>query len=189
MTQIRKLSLTYLVKSEFTNFRPSLKAISHDRDRIKRNQQSITSLVCYRINSCEYSSITDRIISYLLFLTFESKPSIVIILYLVDKKKEKIKIYEKFKLKNEIFFFQSFTWNLGRPVDEVEVLQLSVISRGVLKNEKVLAKYGLVLQTVVREGRIDITDFLVDLNNKPLPVSWNNAHDNEFPCSIPYRAI
>lgn len=106
-----------------------------------------------------------------------------------QKKKEKIKIYEKFKLKNEIFFFQSFTWNLGRPVDEVEVLQLSVISRGVLKNEKVLAKYGLVLQTVVREGRIDITDFLVDLNNKPLPVSWNNAHDNEFPCSIPYRAI
>lgn len=64
---------------------------------------------------------------------------------------------------------ESFTWNLGRPVDEVEVLQLSVISRGVLKNEKVLAKYGLVLQTVVREGRIDITDFLVDLNNKPLP--------------------
>lgn len=73
------------------------------------------------------------------------------------------------------FSFQSFTWNLGRPVDEVEVLQLSVISRGVLKNEKVLAKYGLVLQTVVREGRIDITDFLVDLNNKPLPVSWNNT--------------
>lgn len=60
-------------------------------------------------------------------------------------------------------------------MDEVEVLQLSVISRGVLKNEKVLAKYGLVLQTVVREGRIDITDFLVDLNNKPLPVSWNNT--------------
>lgn len=68
------------------------------------------------------------------------------------------------------FSLQSFIWNLGRPVDEAEVLQLTVVSRGVLRNEKVLAKYGLVLQTVAREGRIVITDSLVDLNNKPLPV-------------------
>ncbi|XP_020294411.1 otoferlin-like isoform X2 [Pseudomyrmex gracilis] len=64
---------------------------------------------------------------------------------------------------------QSFTWNLGRPVDEAEVLQLAVVSRGVLRNEKVAARYGLVLQTVVREGRILVSDSLVDLNNKPLP--------------------
>ncbi|XP_076663862.1 otoferlin isoform X3 [Andrena cerasifolii] len=64
---------------------------------------------------------------------------------------------------------ESFTWNLGRPVDEAEVLQLAVVSRGVLRSEKVIAKYGLVLQTVVREGRIVVTDALVDLNNKPLP--------------------
>ncbi|XP_076380507.1 otoferlin isoform X2 [Megalopta genalis] len=64
---------------------------------------------------------------------------------------------------------EAFTWNLGRPVDESEVLQLTVISRGVLRNEKAIAKYGLVLQTVVREGRIVVTDSLVDLNNKPLP--------------------
>ncbi|XP_012140584.1 otoferlin isoform X4 [Megachile rotundata] len=63
---------------------------------------------------------------------------------------------------------ENFVWNLGRPIDEAEVLQLSVVSRGVLRNEKVLAKYGLVLQTVAREGRIVITDSLVDLNNKPL---------------------
>ncbi|XP_025988063.1 otoferlin isoform X2 [Solenopsis invicta] len=64
---------------------------------------------------------------------------------------------------------QSFTWNLGRPVDEAEVLQLAVVSRGVLRNEKVAARYGLVLQTVVREGKILVSDSLVDLNNKPLP--------------------
>ncbi|KAG7196910.1 hypothetical protein KM043_000181 [Ampulex compressa] len=64
---------------------------------------------------------------------------------------------------------QSFTWNLGRPVDETEVLQLAVISRGVLRNERTIAKYGLVLQMVVREGRLVITDSLIDLNNKPLP--------------------
>lgn len=55
-------------------------------------------------------------------------------------------------------------------MDEAEVLQLAVVSRGVLRNEKVAAKYGLVLQTVVREGRILVSDSLVDLNNKPLPV-------------------
>ncbi|XP_077275643.1 otoferlin isoform X2 [Temnothorax americanus] len=64
---------------------------------------------------------------------------------------------------------QSFTWNLGRPVDEAEVLQLAIVSRGVLRYEKVAARYGLVLQTVVREGRILVSDSLVDLNNKPLP--------------------
>lgn len=63
---------------------------------------------------------------------------------------------------------QSFTWNLGRPVDEAEVLQLAVVSRGVLRTEKIAARYGLVLQTVVREGRILVSDSLVDLNNKPL---------------------
>lgn len=72
-----------------------------------------------------------------------------------------------------LFVFQSFTWNLGRPVDEAEVLQLAVVSRGVLRNEKVAAKYGLVLQTVVREGRILVSDSLVDLNNKPLPVRFD----------------
>jgi len=58
-------------------------------------------------------------------------------------------------------------------VDEAEVLQLAVVSRGVLRNEKVAARYGLVLQTVVREGRILISDSLVDLNNKPLSVRFN----------------
>ncbi|XP_046836781.1 otoferlin isoform X1 [Vespa crabro] len=64
---------------------------------------------------------------------------------------------------------QSFTWNLGRPVEETETLELSVVSRGVLRTEKILAKYGLILQTVVREGHIVVTDSLIDLNNKPLP--------------------
>jgi len=58
-------------------------------------------------------------------------------------------------------------------VDEAEVLQLAVVSRGVLRNEKVAARYGLVLQTVVREGRILVSDSLVDLNNKPLSVRSN----------------
>lgn len=65
---------------------------------------------------------------------------------------------------------QSFTWNLGRPVEETETLELSVVSRGVLRMEKTFAKYGLILQTVVQEGHITIEDYLVDLNNKPLPV-------------------
>lgn len=78
-----------------------------------------------------------------------------------------------------ILRFQSFTWNLGRPVDEAEVLQLAIVSRGVLRNEKVAARYGLVLQTVVREGRILVSDSLVDLNNKPLPVR-SNIEENSW---------
>ncbi|XP_015590570.1 otoferlin [Cephus cinctus] len=64
---------------------------------------------------------------------------------------------------------QSFTWNLGRPIDDAETLQLAVVSKGVLRHEKVVAKYGLVLQTVVRDGRIHVTDSLLDLNNRALP--------------------
>lgn len=62
------------------------------------------------------------------------------------------------------------------------MLQLAVVSRGVLRSERVIAKYGLVLQTVVREGRIVVTDALVDLNNKPLPVRWTI-------CILPTPAI
>ncbi|XP_068990051.1 otoferlin isoform X8 [Neodiprion pinetum] len=64
---------------------------------------------------------------------------------------------------------QSFTWNLGRPVEESETLQLTVVSRGILRSEKTVAKYGLILQTVIQEGRILISDSLVDLSNRPLP--------------------
>ncbi|XP_012269850.2 otoferlin isoform X2 [Athalia rosae] len=64
---------------------------------------------------------------------------------------------------------QSFTWNLGRPVEDVETLQLAVVSKGMLRGEKIVARYDLVLQAVVREGRILVSDCLVDLNNRPIP--------------------
>ncbi|XP_043277265.1 otoferlin-like [Venturia canescens] len=65
---------------------------------------------------------------------------------------------------------QSFTWNFGRAIQESETLQLAVVSRNVLRQEKILGRYGLVLQSVVRDGRVSITDALVDLNNRPISV-------------------
>lgn len=73
-------------------------------------------------------------------------------------------------------------------MEDGESLQLAVVARGLLRGEKIVAKYGLVLQAVVREGRILVSDSLVDLGNKPLPVSltdeiqklcWFRAHDEE----------
>lgn len=72
----------------------------------------------------------------------------------------------------ETGFLQSFTWNFGTAVQEVESLQLTVVARNVLRGEKVIGRYGLVLQSVVRDGRVSITDALVDLNNKPIPVRY-----------------
>lgn len=38
-------------------------------------------------------------------------------------------------------------------------------------SNKVIGYYGLILQTVVQDGRIAVCDSLVDTNNKSIPVS------------------
>ncbi|GJQ68634.1 hypothetical protein Trydic_g17181 [Trypoxylus dichotomus] len=65
---------------------------------------------------------------------------------------------------------QRFDWPVARPVEETEVLIIELHVRSRLFADKLLGTYGLVLQSVIRDGRLSVSDDLVDPNNKPLPV-------------------
>jgi hypothetical protein len=60
---------------------------------------------------------------------------------------------------------------VGRPVEAHESLSVSVVPHGRLLPSRALARYGLVLQRVVQDGRLNLQDSLLDHNNRALPVS------------------
>lgn len=66
---------------------------------------------------------------------------------------------------------QRFDWPIARVVEETETIIIELYVRSRLFADKLLGTYGLVLQSVVRDGRLSVSDNLVDPNNKPLPVS------------------
>ncbi|XP_071050803.1 otoferlin-like [Onthophagus taurus] len=65
---------------------------------------------------------------------------------------------------------QRFDWPLGRQVADTEILMIELYVRNRLFSDKLLGTYGLILQSAVRDGRLSVSDNLVDVNNKPLPV-------------------
>ncbi|XP_018569831.1 otoferlin-like [Anoplophora glabripennis] len=64
---------------------------------------------------------------------------------------------------------QRFDWPVARPVEENELLLIELYSRNRLFSDKLIGFYRLVLQKVVRDGRLSISDSLLDPNNQPLP--------------------
>ncbi|KRT86553.1 hypothetical protein AMK59_2604, partial [Oryctes borbonicus] len=64
---------------------------------------------------------------------------------------------------------QRFDWPVARPVEETEVVIIELHVRSRLFADKLLGTYGLVLQSVIQDGRLSVSDDLVDPNNKPLP--------------------
>ena len=64
---------------------------------------------------------------------------------------------------------------MARPIEENELLLVELYSRNRLFSDRLLGSYCLVLQKVVRDGRVSVADSLVDPNNKTLPVSYVNG--------------
>ncbi|XP_063235260.1 otoferlin-like isoform X2 [Bacillus rossius redtenbacheri] len=63
---------------------------------------------------------------------------------------------------------ERFEWPVARPVESHEQLQLQLLSRSRYLSNKLLAAYALVLQKVVQDGCVALSDTMLDLNNKPL---------------------
>ncbi|KAK5642921.1 hypothetical protein RI129_009088 [Pyrocoelia pectoralis] len=69
----------------------------------------------------------------------------------------------------KIVIDQRFDWPIGRPLDHNEFLQIELISRNRLLPDKIIGIYGLLLQRVISDGRLNISDNLIDSNHKTLP--------------------
>lgn len=74
-----------------------------------------------------------------------------------------------------IHLFQKFDWPVARPVEEDEILIIEIYTRNRLFSDKLIGSYRMVLQNVIKDGRLAISDSLLDVNNKPLPVSKNKV--------------
>jgi hypothetical protein len=72
-------------------------------------------------------------------------------------------------------------------VDSHEVLQIQLLAYNRYFSNKVLGSYGLVLQKVVQDGHLMVTDTLLDLNNKPLPVSDFDMSRSSLHYASPYQ--
>ncbi|CAH1119597.1 unnamed protein product [Phaedon cochleariae] len=66
---------------------------------------------------------------------------------------------------------QKFDWPVGRPVEEDELLLLELFSRSRLFSDKLIGSYRLVLQKVVQDGQLSISDSLLDANNIAIPAT------------------
>ncbi|CAH1099081.1 unnamed protein product [Psylliodes chrysocephalus] len=66
---------------------------------------------------------------------------------------------------------ETFDWPVARPVEEDELLVIELFSRNRLFADKLIGSYRLVLQRVIKDGKLLISDSLLDGNNKTLPVT------------------
>ncbi|XP_060519219.1 otoferlin-like isoform X2 [Cylas formicarius] len=64
---------------------------------------------------------------------------------------------------------QRFDWPVARPLEEEEILLIELYSRNRLFADKLVGSYRLVLQNVIKDGKLSVRDSLLDVNNKPLP--------------------
>ncbi|KAK9882459.1 hypothetical protein WA026_021493 [Henosepilachna vigintioctopunctata] len=65
---------------------------------------------------------------------------------------------------------QIFDWPVCRPVEESETLQIDLFSRNRVFSDKLIGNYALFLQGAVKDGRLSVSDSLLDPNNQTLPV-------------------
>lgn len=70
--------------------------------------------------------------------------------------------------------FQKFDWPVARPVEDDEILTIEIYTRNRLFADKLIGFYRMVLQNVIKDGRVAISDSLLNSLNQPLPVSITN---------------
>lgn len=80
--------------------------------------------------------------------------------------------------------FQKFTWPLARQLEEDEVLTIHLMSHSRFLGNRVLGSFALVLQQVVADGRVNLTETLVDVNHKELPVGTCSKTECRIPMSF-----
>ena len=70
---------------------------------------------------------------------------------------------------NNLEFDEVFEWNgLGTNIDPSEVLDISIYNVAKFSKNKLVAKFRMVMQRLLIDGRLDICETILDSNNKEL---------------------
>ncbi|XP_076320149.1 otoferlin-like isoform X2 [Tachypleus tridentatus] len=67
-------------------------------------------------------------------------------------------------------FDEVFEWPVARAVESHEVLEVQLLNYNKYFTNKVTGCYGLVLQQLIEDGHLTLTDMLLDVNNMPIGI-------------------
>ncbi|XP_068927908.1 otoferlin [Petaurus breviceps papuanus] len=72
---------------------------------------------------------------------------------------------------DEAEFDETFRWPLGSNIDGNEMLEIQVFNYSKVFSNKIIGTFRMVLQQVVEEGYLEVTDTLIDDNNATIKTS------------------
>ncbi|KAM9062592.1 otoferlin isoform 5-T5 [Sarcophilus harrisii] len=83
---------------------------------------------------------------------------------------------------DEAEFDETFRWPVGSNIDGNEMLEIQVFNYSKVFSNKIIGTFRMVLQQVVEEGYLEVTDTLIDDNNSTIKTSicvevWYQAAD------------
>ncbi|XP_044306243.1 otoferlin [Varanus komodoensis] len=72
---------------------------------------------------------------------------------------------------NEAPFDETFRWPIASSIDVHEMLEIQVFNYSKVFSNRLIGTFQMVLQKVVEEGRLEVTDTLIDDNNSAIQTS------------------
>ncbi|KAG8535083.1 hypothetical protein GDO81_029480, partial [Engystomops pustulosus] len=66
------------------------------------------------------------------------------------------------------FFFQTFRWPIASNIDGNEMLEIQVFNYSKVFTNRLIGTFRMVLQKVVEEAQLEVTDTLIDDNNSAI---------------------
>ncbi|KAG8190919.1 hypothetical protein JTE90_014400 [Oedothorax gibbosus] len=70
----------------------------------------------------------------------------------------------------DVIFNEDMEWPVGSPVQSHEVLEILLLNYNRYFSNKIVGSYGLVLQKLIEDGQLRVSDSLVDVNNMPTEI-------------------
>ncbi|XP_056371665.1 otoferlin-like [Oenanthe melanoleuca] len=75
---------------------------------------------------------------------------------------------------DEAKFEETFRWPVATNIDGNEILEIQVFNYSKVFTNRLIGTFRMVLQKVVAEGQLEVTDTLIDDNNSAIQVrQWN----------------
>ncbi|XP_042302660.1 otoferlin-like [Sceloporus undulatus] len=72
---------------------------------------------------------------------------------------------------NEALFDETFRWPIASSIDVNEMLEIQVFNYSKVFSNRLIGTFQMVLQKVVEEGQLNVTDTLIDDNNAAIRTS------------------
>lgn len=73
---------------------------------------------------------------------------------------------------NAVYFGENFEWPLARAAEESERLDIQIFNHNKYLANKLVGSYNIFVQQLISEGKLEVSDNLIDSHNRLLDVSY-----------------